>query len=261
MAFGTAVVLVSLAAMATLAGCHAIPGMRPDSNDAVSAQRTSANPSPGKSASTSSSANSSTQAASASAAIASGPPQVAVDVVVRPEAQRDFDAALAALRANRTADAERGLRALVRSDPGLAGPHANLGIIARRAGRLPEAVAELERAVALDPRQPAAWNELGIADREQGEFSKAREAYDHALAIDASYAPAVLNLGILHDLYLGESDAALPLYNRYLALTPAGDAPVTKWVADLNNRKSAAARAASAPASAATDRGASKEKS
>jgi Flp pilus assembly protein TadD len=180
---------------------------------------------------------------------------------VRPEARQAFDAALAALRANRTADAERAFRALVRSDPDLAGPHANLGFIARRAGRLPEAVEELGRAVALGARQPATWNELGIAEREQGEFAKARSAYEHALAVDPSYAPAVLNLGILQDLYLGDGDAALTLYNRYLALTPAGDAPVTKWVADLNNRKPASARAASAPASAVDDRAAPKEKS
>jgi len=181
---------------------------------------------------------------------------------VRPDAQRAFDAALSSLRANRLPEAERGFRALAQSDPDLAGPHANLGIIARRAGRLPEAVSELERAVALDPRQPSMWNELGIARREQGDFMKARAAYERALDLDASYAPAVLNLGILDDLYLGDSDAALALYDRYLALTPAGDAPVTKWVADLNNRKSAAAKAASAPAPAGPDRAATpKEKS
>ena len=82
----------------------------------------------------------------------------------------DADAALAALRAGRTADAEQGFRALAQSDPDLAGPHANLGLIARNAGRLPEAVSELERATQLDPQQPVAWNQLGIAYRQQGQF-------------------------------------------------------------------------------------------
>ena len=31
--------------------------------------------------------------------------------------------------------------------------------------------------------------------------------------------------------------SALALYERYLALTPAGDAKVGKWVADLKNRQ------------------------
>ena len=75
-----------------------------------------------------------------------------------------------------------------------------------------------------------------------------------------NYAAAVLNLGVLDDLYLGDSARALELYTRYLALTPAGDPVVTKWVADVKNRKPrphGQSPAASAPASAA----APKEKS
>ena len=49
----------------------------------------------------------------------------------------------------------------------------------------------------------------------------------------------MLNLGILHDLYLGDGARALALYDRYLALSPGGDATVSKWVADLRRRKPA----------------------
>jgi tetratricopeptide (TPR) repeat protein len=195
-----------------------------------------------------------TAAASAPVPVASAPaPAAAVPAAaapVAPAARQAFDAALAALHAGRTADAERGFRALAQSDPELAGPHANLGLIARQAGRLPEAVSELERATQLAPQQPVAWNQLGIAYRQQGQFEKSREAYEHALALDANYATAVLNLGVLDDLYLGDSAKALELYTRYLALTPAGDPAVAKWVADLKNRKPAAAPAGAAPASA-----------
>ena len=41
----------------------------------------------------------------------------------------------------------------------------------------------------------------------------------------------------MHDLYLADSKRALELYDKYLALLPAGDATVSKWVADLKNRK------------------------
>ena len=64
----------------------------------------------------------------------------------------------------------------------------------------------------------------------------------------------MLNLGVLEDLYLAEPTKALELYTRYLALTPGGDPVVTKWVADVKNRKptgASAAPAASAPAKAA----------
>ncbi|MFO1339690.1 MAG: tetratricopeptide repeat protein [Burkholderiaceae bacterium] len=100
-------------------------------------------------------------------------------------------------------------------------------------------------------------NSQGIELRKKGQFGKAREAYEAALAADASYAPAVLNLGVLHDLYLGHPGEALALYNRYLALAPAGDAAVGKWVADVKKRApapppEAPAAAASAPAGAAS---------
>ena len=37
----------------------------------------------------------------------------------------------------------------------------------------------------------------------------------------------------------GDGPRALELYSRYLALSPSGDAAVTKWVAELKNRKAA----------------------
>jgi Flp pilus assembly protein TadD len=82
-------------------------------------------------------------------------------------------------------------------------------------------------------------NERGITLRQQGEFAKAREAYEKAIALEPNYAVATLNLGILQDLYLWDTTQALTLYERYLALSPAGDAVVSKWVADLKNRKPA----------------------
>ena len=91
----------------------------------------------------------------------------------------------------------------------------------------------------LSPQQPLYFNQLGIAYRQQGEFAKARSAYESAIVLDPTYAAPVLNLGILNDLYLGNAARALELYNRYLALVPAGDATVTRWVADLKNRKPA----------------------
>lgn len=90
-------------------------------------------------------------------------------------------------------------------------------------------------------------NRQGIAARQQGDFAQARAAYEQAVAADANYAPAQLNLGVLHDLYLNHPDEALALYNRYLALTPAGDAAVARWVADVKKRAPAPPPAA-APA-------------
>lgn len=82
----------------------------------------------------------------------------------------------------------------------------------------------------------AQLNDQAVALREQGEFAKARAAYEQAIAADANDATATLNLAILHDLYLDDGAKALSLYERYLALTPGGDATVTKWLAEIKRR-------------------------
>lgn len=171
------------------------------------------------------------------AAPAAAKAEAEAEAPVSASVQRAYDDARKALRAGRTEEAERGFRALTQSNPELGGPHANLGLIHRQAGKLPEAVAELEKAVSANPRQPVYFNQLGIAYRQHGQFTKARDAYEKATALDPSYASAHLNLAILHDLYLWDGKRALELYDQYLALSPGGDATVTKWVADLKNRK------------------------
>ncbi len=106
-------------------------------------------------------------------------------------------------------------------------------------GKLAESAAALEQASGQGQRQPDTLNQLGVTYRQLGQFDKARAAYEQAIAIDASYAPAVLNLGILSDLYMGDAARALQQYERYLALTPQGDPVVTKWVAEIKKRKPA----------------------
>ena len=159
------------------------------------------------------------------------------DTTVTPAVQRAYDEARRLMRAGNVAEAERGFRALVQSNPDLGGPHANLGALLRQTNKLPEAVAEGEQAVRVNPRQPAYFNQLGITYRQNGQFAKAREAYETAMTLDPAWAAPVLNLGILHDLYLADGKRALELYDKYLALSPGGDAVVAKWVADLKNRK------------------------
>lgn len=189
----------------------------------------------------------------APAASAPAPKPPEPEVAITPAAQRAFDDARRAMRAGRMDDAERGFKSLIQFHPELGGPHANLGVIYRQAGKLPEAVAALEQATKVSPRQPVYFNQLGITYRMQGQFAKAREAYERAIELDGNYAAAVLNLGILHDLYLWDPKRAAEHYDRYLAMSPGGDATVTKWAADLKNRKPATA-AAAAPAAPAAPR-------
>jgi tetratricopeptide (TPR) repeat protein len=172
----------------------------------------------------------------AATAIAAAVP-VVTETPVPAEAQRAFDAARTHLRAGRTAEAERGFRDVIAKHPELGGAHANLGLILRNAGKHDESIAALEQAVKVSPKQAVFFNQLGVSYRHKGRFDKARDAYEQALVLDDGYADAHLNLGVLLDLYAGDSAGALVHYERYLALSPAGDATVGKWVADLKNRK------------------------
>jgi tetratricopeptide (TPR) repeat protein len=168
---------------------------------------------------------------------AAAPAVAKPELPIAPAVQRAFDTARQALAAGRTAEAERGFVALTKSNPDLAGPYANLGLIHREAGKTADAVAALEKAVQLSPQRADLHNQLGITYRMAGDFTKARGAYERAIALDAAYAPAVLNLGILYDLYLWDGVRALELYDRYLQLA-GGDDQVKRWISDLRNRSS-----------------------
>ena len=142
------------------------------------------------------------------------------------------------MRAGRNDEAERGFQALAQSNPELGGPHANLGLMYRQAGKLPEAVAELERAVQASPRQPVFLNQLGITYRQQGQFAKARDAYEKAIALDAELRrAAVLNLGHPERPVPARRQARAGAVRPLPGAVAGGDATVTKWVADLKNRK------------------------
>jgi tetratricopeptide (TPR) repeat protein len=111
----------------------------------------------------------------------------------------------------------------------------NAGLTARRGGDLAGAETALRRALERDPGSAIAWDELGITLRAQGKFSAARAAYQSAIVSDMNYAPAHRNLGVLLDLYLGDSVAALTEFERYRELS-GEDKPVSVWVAELRQR-------------------------
>lgn len=121
---------------------------------------------------------------------------------------------------------------------------------------LQQAVAEA-RARNQEPA-PALLNALGVALRRDGRFADAQLAYEEALAQDPRATAPLLNLAILHDLYLGDAARAEPLYRQWADQVPAEATQVNRWLAEIRTRKPATAAAASA-ATAATAVDAPKE--
>ena len=172
---------------------------------------------------------------------AAGP--VKAEPPVNAESRQMYQQALTALGAGRYPEAERALLAVIRREPGLAGPRANLGILYARTGHPAQAVESLKQAISLNPDRAAYYNELGMVSRREGRFDEARRYYAKALDLDPNYAYAHLNIGILYDLYLQDAAKAMQHYQRYRELAPGEAGTVTKWIADLQQRGRAAEQA------------------
>jgi len=77
---------------------------------------------------------------------------------------------------------------------------------------------------------------LGLAYRSTGRFALAEQAYRSALVANPAYGPAMLNLGVLLDLYLQQPAAALEQYEGYQATLAEPDARVTNWIREVEIR-------------------------
>ncbi len=122
------------------------------------------------------------------------------------------------------------------SQPELAGPWVNIGIIHKGAGRLEDAQSAFEAALKANKYSCDALNQLGILAREAGDFAQAEAHYQECLSANPGYSSAQLNLGILYELYMGRLGAALAAYQDYQLGLNEPDARVNRWVLDLERR-------------------------
>jgi tetratricopeptide (TPR) repeat protein len=146
-----------------------------------------------------------------------------------------FERAVQQAQAGQLADAELEFRQLNEAAPESGAAAYNLGVLLRTAGRFEEAEAAFATAAQRRPRSALALTDLGLVQRERGRFRQALQSYTLALAADPGFVPALRNVAILHDVYLGDPAAAIDGFERYKALT-GEDRPVTSWIADVKQR-------------------------
>ena len=154
-----------------------------------------------------------------------------------------YHKALNTMKAGKYKSAIQQFKRIAKSQPQLAGPYTNLGMLYLKTNSLEQAQQSLQKAVELNPSNTIAYNYLGIVYRNQGRFDDAEKAYLKALEIDKSYEYAHLNLGILYDLYKSDSLKAISYYRQYLELSEQPDKIVEKWIVDIQRRGTAEAQA------------------
>jgi tetratricopeptide (TPR) repeat protein len=105
-----------------------------------------------------------------------------------------------------------------------------------------EAVDNFQKQVQKNNLSSARLNNLfATSKRLQYDFASAQKLYLTAIQIDPSYTPALLNLAILNDVYLGNISAAKNyylLYQQQLELQGKQDNRLKNWITDIQRRLS-----------------------
>ncbi len=150
--------------------------------------------------------------------------------------QTAFDEAVAKLEAGDYAGARPILEQLVATEPALAAPAVNLGMLHARESRWLEAEASLQEGLRRDPANAVAYNELASVQREAGRFADAEASYRQALAADPGHYRSHRNFAVLLDLYLWRPAEALQHFESYLSQSGTADRQVSGWIAELKRR-------------------------
>ncbi len=132
----------------------------------------------------------------------------------------------------------------VRSNPGTAFPHTQLGEAYRKAGRLAEARRELERALELNPAITAAHVALGAVALKEGRLEEAEKHLKQVLDQYPDFGAALDQLGLVYQKE-GKLDEAIAVFERGRRAIPYRSALYTVNIAVLEKLQNRAARAQS----------------
>jgi tetratricopeptide (TPR) repeat protein len=129
-----------------------------------------------------------------------------------------LEAALAAHRAGKFADAQRGYELALRADPKSFAALHGFGVLEAQRGRFEPALRLIDRALAVRPDNVEALANRGNALRELGRSEEALASIDRALNLQPNYVEGLNSRGVALAA-LGRPDEALAAYDRALALS------------------------------------------
>ena len=163
-------------------------------------------------------------------------PVAALPPAIPPATEQQFAQAVQRLEAGDFTGARPLLEALVASEPTLAAPAVNLGMLHARERRWSEAEAALAEGYRRDPADAVALNELAAVQRENGRFKDAEATYRQALGADPAHVRTHRNFAVLLDLYLWRPAEALQHFETYVSMSGTADRQVSGWIAELKRR-------------------------
>ncbi len=156
--------------------------------------------------------------------------------LVSRQAKLDFSAAYDVLSSGDEATAEAMLLKIVDTYPELSGASYNLAVMKSGQGDNKAALKHLETTLSrnnfhLDARLLKAY-----IHRTEGDFAAAEKEYLDAIDLWGAFLPALKNLGILYDLYMGKLAEALLYYEEYNSLLATPDRQILGWSIDVERQ-------------------------
>ncbi len=135
-------------------------------------------------------------------------------------------------------DAAKNIFLEFKSDrPELAGPYANLAVIALKNNEPGKALELVKLSLTRNPKLAEALNLLAYLEQISGEIKSAEKHYKEAIANKNNYAIAHYNIALLYDIYLQDIEKAIPHYERYMSLTNNKDKSTADWLEQIKRTK------------------------
>ena len=149
----------------------------------------------------------------------------------------EYKKALSLLNKGKTDAAKEIFQQFSDERPELAGPHANLAIIALKNNEPEKALELVKISLSKNPKFPQALNLIAYLEQVSGDIKSAEKHFKEAIANKENYAVAHYNIALLYDIYLQDIDSAIPHYERYMKLINNEDKKTADWLEQIKRRQ------------------------